>query len=98
MTGDPRHFESIGSRLGFRAEPSADGELNLVWRGGRFPALLCLGIAAFLLLLNNNPAHAFADYQAMTRSTDLASRKNGLGSFSRLPWTSRWKRGQRSLV
>ena len=52
MTGDPRHFESIGSRLGFRAEPSADGELNLVWRGGRFPALLCLGIAAFLLLLS----------------------------------------------
>ena len=24
----------------------------MVWRGGRFPALLCLGIAAFLLLLS----------------------------------------------
>ena len=52
MTGDPRHFESIGSRLGFRAEPSADGEISLVWRGGRFPAVLCLGLAAFLLLLS----------------------------------------------
>lgn len=52
MTGDPRHFESIGSRLGFRQEPSGDHEFNLVWRGGRFPALLCLGIACFLLLLS----------------------------------------------
>lgn len=52
MTGDPRHFESIGNRLGFRAEPFGDHELNLVWRGGRFPALLCLGIAVFLLLLS----------------------------------------------
>ena len=52
MTGDPRHFESIGNRLGFRPEPSGDDEINLVWRGGRFPALLCLGIAAFLLLLS----------------------------------------------
>ena len=52
MTGDPRHFESIGNRLGFRAQPSGDHELNLVWRGGRFPALLCLGIAVFLLLLS----------------------------------------------
>ncbi len=52
MTGDPRHFESIGNRLGFRAIPSGDDEINLVWRGGRFPALLCLGIACFLLLLS----------------------------------------------
>ena len=52
MTGDPRHFESIGNRLGFRPERSGDDEINLVWRGGRFPALLCLGIAAFLLLLS----------------------------------------------
>ncbi len=52
MTGNPRHFESIGNRLGFRAQPSGDHELDLVWRGGRFPALLCLGIAAFLLLLS----------------------------------------------
>ena len=52
MTGDPRHFESIGNRLGFRAIPSGDDEIHLVWRGGRFPALLCLGIASFLLLLS----------------------------------------------
>lgn len=52
MTGDPRHFESIGNRLGFRAIPSGGDEIHLVWRGGRFPALLCLGIAAFLLLLS----------------------------------------------
>ena len=52
MTGDPRHFESIGNRLGFRAIPSGDDEIHLVWRGGRFPAFLCLGIAAFLLLLS----------------------------------------------
>lgn len=52
MTGDPRHFESIGNRLGFRATPSGEDEINLVWRGGRFPALLCLGIACFLLLLS----------------------------------------------
>ena len=52
MTGDPRHFESIGNRLGFRAIPSGDDEVHLLWRGGRFPALLCLGIACFLLLLS----------------------------------------------
>ncbi len=52
MTGDPRHFESIGNRLGFRPVPSGDDEIRLVWRGGRFPALLCLGIACFLLLLS----------------------------------------------
>ena len=52
MTGDPRHFESIGNRLGFRAIPSGDDEIHLVWRGGRFPALLCLGIGCFLLLLS----------------------------------------------
>ncbi len=52
MTGNPGHFESIGNRLGFREAPSRDDELNLVWRGGRFPALLCLGIACFLLLLS----------------------------------------------
>lgn len=52
MTGDPRHFESIGNRLGFRSLPSSDKEIRLVWRGGRFPALLCLGIASFLLLLS----------------------------------------------
>ena len=52
MTGDPRHFESIGNRLGFRAIPSGGDEIHLVWRGGRFPAFLCLGIACFLLLLS----------------------------------------------
>ncbi len=52
MTGDPRHFESIGNRLGFRPAPSGADEIRLVWRGGRFPALLCLGIASLLLLLS----------------------------------------------
>ncbi len=52
MIGDPRHFESIGNRLGFRPVPSGDDEIRLVWRGGRFPALLCLGVACFLLLLS----------------------------------------------
>ena len=32
--------------------PSSEDEFHLVWRGGRFPALLCLGIASFLLLLS----------------------------------------------
>lgn len=52
MTGDPRHFESIGNRLGFRAEPAGADEIRLVWRGGRFPAALCFGIAVLLLLLS----------------------------------------------
>lgn len=52
MMGDPREFESIGSRLGFRTVFADHDRIHLVWRGGRFPALLCLGIAVFLLLLS----------------------------------------------
>ena len=52
MVGDPGEFESIGSRLGFRPLVANHDQIHLVWRGGRFPALLCLGVAAFLLLLS----------------------------------------------
>jgi len=52
MVGDPGHFESIGSRLGFRTQIANDDQIRLVWYGGRFPAFLCLGVAAFLLLLS----------------------------------------------
>lgn len=52
MLGDPTAFESIGSRLGFDSEFEDSEQMRLVWRGGRFPALLCLGIAGFLLFLS----------------------------------------------
>jgi hypothetical protein len=51
MEGDPRHFESIGNRLGFRVEQEDVERLCLVWRGARFPGLLCLGISLALLFL-----------------------------------------------
>ena len=51
MEGDPRHFESIGNRLGFRIEQEDAGRLCLVWRGARFPGLLCLAISLALLIL-----------------------------------------------
>ena len=52
MLGDPTAFESIGSRLGFEADYEDGEQIRLVWRGGRFPAFLCLGIASFLLFLS----------------------------------------------
>ena len=52
MVGNPRDFESIGSRLGFRLLVANHDQIHLVWRGGRFPAFLCLGVAVFLLLLS----------------------------------------------
>lgn len=52
MVGDPRQFESIGSRLGFSTRVANNEEIHLVWHGGRFPAFLCLGVAAFLLVLS----------------------------------------------
>ena len=52
MVGDPGKFESIGSRLGFRTRVANSDQILLVWHGGRFPAFLCLGVAAFLLLLS----------------------------------------------
>lgn len=52
MVGDPREFESIGNRLGFRTVPANHDRIHLEWHGGRFPAFLCLGVAGFLLLLS----------------------------------------------
>ncbi len=52
MQGDPRHFESFNSRLGFQINQDDDQGLRWVWRGARFPGFLCLGIAFALLLLS----------------------------------------------
>lgn len=49
MEGNPAQFEAIGNRLGFRIAEETDTRLSLVWRGPRFPAFLCLGIALLLL-------------------------------------------------
>lgn len=49
MDGDPAQFEAIGTRLGFRLVEETPDKLRLVWRGPRFPAFLCLGIALGLL-------------------------------------------------
>lgn len=49
MEGNPAQFEAIGNRLGFHVAAESDRELFLVWRGPRFPAFLCLGIAILLL-------------------------------------------------
>jgi hypothetical protein len=60
MQGDPRHFESVGSRFGFQVEAESPEELRLVWRGSRFPAFLCLGISLALLSLSVPIAQAIA--------------------------------------
>jgi len=52
MEGDPSHFEAIGSRLGFRVAADEPERFILVWQGARFPAFLCLGIAAALLFIS----------------------------------------------
>jgi hypothetical protein len=52
MIGDPRQFEAIGNRLGFRAVEETPRKLLLRWHGARFPAFLCLGIALLLLLVS----------------------------------------------
>lgn len=52
MEGQPEHFEAIGSRLGFRVAEDGPRRLKLEWRGPRFPAFLCLGIASALLFLS----------------------------------------------
>ena len=49
MFGTPVDFEAIGSRLGFRIVEDTPERLRLIWRGPRFPAFLCLGIALLLL-------------------------------------------------
>ena len=52
MIGDPAQFETIGNRLGFEITENTPEKLRLVWRGARFPAFLCLGIAVFLLVVS----------------------------------------------
>lgn len=52
MEGDPTQFEAIGNRLGFRVTEDSGRRLKLEWRGARFPAYLCLGIAVALLFLS----------------------------------------------
>ena len=52
MIGDPAQFETIGNRLGFEIAENTPDKLRLVWRGARFPAFLCLGIAVVLLVVS----------------------------------------------
>jgi len=49
MEGNPAEFEAIGNRLGFTIAGDDAQRLELTWRGPRFPAYLCLGIALLLL-------------------------------------------------
>src|ERR1051325_6624974 len=49
MVGNPADFEAVGSRLGFRIVEDTPQRLRLIWRGPRFPAFLCLGLAVLLL-------------------------------------------------
>jgi len=49
MEGNPAEFEALGNRLGFTIAREQDQRLELTWRGPRFPAFLCLGIALLLL-------------------------------------------------
>jgi hypothetical protein len=52
MEGNPADFETIGNRIGFRVVEDSSERLCLLWRGPRFPAFLCLGIALLLLLVS----------------------------------------------
>jgi hypothetical protein len=52
MEGDPAQFEAIGNRLGFQVDSETPELLKLSWRGPRFPAFLCLGIALALLFIS----------------------------------------------
>ncbi len=52
MEGNPAEFEAIGNRLGFRVVEDSPKKLTLVWKGPRFPAFLCLGIALLLLFVS----------------------------------------------
>jgi len=51
MEGNPAEFEAIGNRLGFVIAKEQEQRLELTWRGPRFPAVLCLGIAILLLFV-----------------------------------------------
>ena len=52
MDGNPTDFEALGSRLGFRLVQDTSERILLVWKGARFPAFLCLGIALALLFIS----------------------------------------------
>ena len=52
MNGKPAQFEAVGARLGFSVAERTPERLRLLWRGPRFPALLCLGIALLLLFVS----------------------------------------------
>ncbi|MGH7930983.1 MAG: hypothetical protein ACREQV_24695 [Candidatus Binatia bacterium] len=52
MQGNPAEFEAIGNRLGFRILEDSPERLELLWKGPRFPAFLCLGIALLLLFVS----------------------------------------------
>jgi len=52
MTGDPSQFEAIGNRLGFTIVEDSAQRLRLTWQGARFPAFLCVGMAALLLFVS----------------------------------------------
>lgn len=49
MEGNPVEFEALGNRLGFIIAKEEEQRIELTWRGPRFPAYLCLGIALLLL-------------------------------------------------
>ncbi len=52
MEGDPRHFESFISRLGFHIHREDSHGVSMVWRGMRYPGFLCLGLSLALLFLS----------------------------------------------
>ena len=52
MEGNPVEFEALGNRLGFIIAKEEEQRLELTWRGPRFPAYLCLGIALLLLCVS----------------------------------------------
>ncbi|MBI4527613.1 MAG: hypothetical protein HY695_27775 [Deltaproteobacteria bacterium] len=52
MDGNPADFEAIGNRLGFRVAAEDAERFVLVWRGARFPAFLCFGVATALLFIS----------------------------------------------
>ena len=52
MKGQPSHFESFVTRLGFQTHEETEDRLSLIWRGTRFPGYLCLGFSLALLFLS----------------------------------------------
>jgi hypothetical protein len=52
MNANPAEFEAIGTRLGFRVVEESPSKIRLLWRGPRFPAFLCLGLALLLLFIS----------------------------------------------